>query len=290
MNDHAYEGKNLDLDEIRETARTMPFFAERRLIRISDSGLFCRAAQDEWVSFLDTIPEFTYVIFVEQEVDKRNKLYKKVSARGYAALLNRQTEDQRRRWVLGILKQNEMAITYDAMDTLIAAAGEDMNNLRNELEKVLCYCMGKKGIVREDVEAIAVRQVESQIFQMVEWIALGKEREALELYYDLLSLKEPSMRILFLIARQMNRLMSVKALAADGKNRDQIGAAMKLKPFVAGKLMGQARSFTEEQLRQYVMLCVESEEAVKTGRMGDQIAVETVIVSIARRSHTSKNR
>lgn len=282
MNYHYYEGKNIDLTEIKDTAQTMPFFAERRLIWIADSGLF-QSAADEWVKFLDTVPEFTCIVFAEQKVDKRNKMYKKVSSLGYAAELNRQTEEQLKRWILGILKQNHMGITYDAMNALLSMAGDDMENLRNELEKVMCYCMGKEGINREDVETLCIRQVESQIFQMIEFVAQGREKEALNLYYDLLALKEPSMRILFLVARQMNQLMSVKAMAAAGMNRDQIGAALKMKPFVAGKLMGQARSFTEEQLKHYVTLCVESEEAVKTGRMGDRIAVELVIVSIARR-------
>ena len=282
MNYHYYEGKHIDFNEVKDMAQTMPFFADCRLIWISDSGLF-KAASDEWVKFLEVVPESTCIVFAEQEVDKRSKMYKKVSSLGYAAELNRQTEGQLKRWILGILKQNQMAITYDAMDTLLSMAGDDMENIRNELEKLICYCTGKQGITRNDVEQLCIRQVENQIFQMIEFVALGKEKEALNLYYDLLALKEPSMRILFLVARQMNQLLSVKIMAAAGKSRDQIGATLNIKPFIVGKLMGQAKRFTEEQLKQYVILCVESEEAVKTGQMGDKIAVELVLVSIARR-------
>ena len=52
---------------------------------------------------------------------------------------------------------------------------------------------------------------------------------------------------------------------------------MKLQSFVAGKIMAQARSFTREQILSYVDLCVDSEEAVKTGRLGERIAVELLI-------------
>ena len=85
------------------------------------------------------------------------------------------------------------------------------------------------------------------------------------------------MRILFLIARQFNQILQVKELMADGLGRDAIAAQLKLQSFVAGKIMVQARSFTREQILSYVELCVDPEEAVKTGRLGERIAVELLI-------------
>jgi DNA polymerase-3 subunit delta len=52
---------------------------------------------------------------------------------------------------------------------------------------------------------------------------------------------------------------------------------LKVPPFVAGKLSSQAAAFTKEQLISYVQTCVDAEEAVKTGRMGDRLAVELLI-------------
>ena len=97
------------------------------------------------------------------------------------------------------------------------------------------------------------------------------------------ALREPSMRILFLIARQFNQLMIVKEMAASGAGRDAIASTMKLRPFIAGKLLSQARAFTREQLKEYVELCVTSEEAVKRGNISEKLAVELVIVKISRR-------
>ena len=53
---------------------------------------------------------------------------------------------------------------------------------------------------------------------------------------------------------------------------------LKLQPFVVGKIMPQAKSFTREQILSYVNLCVETEEAVKTGRLNERLAVEFLIV------------
>ena len=282
MNYHYFSGKNIDLSVVKELAQTMPFFVEHRLILIEDSGLF-KSASEDWVHFLDELSEFTCVIFVETEVDKRNRLYKKVNTMGYAACLNRQDEAQLKKWVLGILGQQNVQITREALDQLLNRTGTDMEYIKNELDKLISYCAGREGITGADVEAICSERLENRIFQMIESMAVGKETEALSLYYDLLALREPSMRILYLIGRQMNQLRLVRELSAGGNNKDQIASALKLKPFIAGKLMNQARAFQVVQLKRYVALCVETEEAVKTGQMGEKLAVETVLIQIARR-------
>ena len=41
--------------------------------------------------------------------------------------------------------------------------------------------------------------------------------------------------------------------------------------------MPQARSFSKEDILSYVDLCVDAEESVKTGRLGDRMAVELLI-------------
>ena len=77
MNFDRFEGKGLDVDELIRLADTMPFFAERRLILVEDSGFF-KSASDALVQYLPSMPDTTILLFVETEVDKRNRLYKKV--------------------------------------------------------------------------------------------------------------------------------------------------------------------------------------------------------------------
>ena len=70
---------------------------------------------------------------------------------------------------------------------------------------------------------------------------------------------------------------NVKELLAAGLGKGDIASKVKVPPFAAGKLITQAKAFTREQILSYVELCVESEEAVKTGRMADRMAVELLI-------------
>ena len=87
------------------------------------------------------------------------------------------------------------------------------------------------------------------------------------------------MRILFLIARQFNQILQVKELMGRGMDRSTISSKLKLQPFVTGKVMAQAKTFTKEQILSYVNLCVDAEESVKTVKLQDRLAVELLIAN-----------
>ena len=81
---------------------------------------------------------------MESEVDKRNKLYKKVKDNGYAAELKKQDADQLMRWAAGILAKDGKKITRQVMEYFMERTGDDMENIRMELEKLICYTMGRE--------------------------------------------------------------------------------------------------------------------------------------------------
>lgn len=277
MNFHYFEGKGIDLKEIISLADTMPFFGDRRLILMEDSGLFKGSTAESLVEYLPQMPDTTCILFVESEVDKRNRLYKKVKDIGYAAEMTRQDVKQLASWAGGILAKEGKKITGRTMELFLSKTGDDMENIRMELEKLVSYTMGRDVITDQDVEEICTIRVTNKIFEMVAAIVNRKTRTAMDLYEDLLTLKEPPMRILFLIARQFNQILQVKELMAQGMDRGSIASKLKLQPFVVGKVMPQARTFSREQILSYVSQCVEAEEAVKTGRLNERLAVELLI-------------
>ena len=79
MNTHFYEGKDISIGEIIDLAETLPFLAERRVIFLTDSGLF-KSGGEKMAEYLASPNETTYFVFTESEIDKRSKLFKTVSS------------------------------------------------------------------------------------------------------------------------------------------------------------------------------------------------------------------
>ena len=186
------------------------------------------------------------------------------------------------KWILGTLKKENRKITEATLQLFLEHTGTDMENIAMELEKLLSYTEGRDVITSQDVNEICTVQTTGQIFEMIRALAEKNQKKALNLYYDLLSLKEPPMRILFLIARQFHQLLLVKSLAAKGYDRAAIASRAKIAPFVAGRCMAQAKSFTTEQLKTAVQDCVQAEEDVKTGKIADTLSVELLILKYSK--------
>lgn len=113
------------------------------------------------------IPDTTCIVFVEDAVDKRNRLFKKVKELGHAAEMKRQDSAQLARWAGTILAQNGRKITGSTMNLFLERTGDDMENIRMELEKLISYTMGSDVVTTEDVEAVTTVQVTNKIFDMV---------------------------------------------------------------------------------------------------------------------------
>ncbi len=277
MNYAYYEGKGINVNEVIDLAETLPFFAPRRLIVLEDTGFF-KNASPELADYLKEMPDTTCIIFVETEVDKRNKLYKAVQQKGRAVELGRQDENTLIRWVASNVKQEQKQISENTVRFFLAKVGTDMENIQKELEKLFCYTLDKDCITVEDVEAICTTQIANQIFDMVNAVADKQQKKALGYYYDLLALKEPAMRILFFLTRQFKALLEVKNMDKHGIGRKEIAEKLGINPFVVGKYQAQAKAFSNRELRRIVEDSVETEEAIKTGRLTDTLGVELFII------------
>lgn len=281
MNFTSFEGAEINVKEIIDLAETLPFFADQRLILIEDSKLFQKGG-DELGEYLANLPDTTYFVFVESEVDKRSKLFKAVGKCGNAVEFVTQTDETLKKWIVGRIGKEGKNITQVAYQNFIAKTGTDMENIEKELEKLICYTMDKEVIEPEDVEAITTEQITNKVFEMVDAIASHKQKLALDLYYDLLALKEPPMRIMYLIVRQFQILLTVKVMGNQGFGNKDIASKAGCPEWAVRKYQGQAKSFALDQIKEAIADGVNYEEAVKTGHMGDQMAVELFIIKYSK--------
>ena len=227
---------------------------------------------------MSQVPESTCFVFVEEEVDKRSKLFKAASRAGSVVEFETPKEDMLIRWILGRIQREGKKITQSVMQLFLSKTGSDMENIDKELEKLICYTLDKTEISAADVEAICTGQTENKIFEMIDAISAKNQKKALDLYYDLLALKEAPMRILFLIARQFQNLLLIKSMSAKGYPAVSIAKTAGMPSFAVQKNLRQAGAFKINQLKEAIEDCGQAEEDVKTGRMADQLAVELLIV------------
>ena len=277
MNFSKYEGRGIEVREMIDLCETMPFFAEYRVILVENSGFFKNKC-DELAEYMKTLPEYVRFVFVEEEVDKRSKMYKAVKSCGSVVEFTKQDEKTLMRWAAGILAKEGRKITTRDMELFLTKTGTDMGNIRMELEKLITYTMGQDIVTAQDIEAVCTTRTENKIFEMVRAVTEKNQRRALDLYNDLLTLKEPPMRILFLLSKQFRQLCLAKKMAGEGASQNEIASRLGVPAFVVRNIMSCARSYSIDELEQAERDFVDAEEAVKTGTLQDGLSVELLIV------------
>lgn len=280
MNFNRYEGDGTDPAQIIDMAETMPFLSDKRVILVENSGFFKNGCP-QLADYLKAPSETTFFIFSEKEVDKRKDMYKTLSKTGFEMSCDTQDENTLKTWIASKVRNEGKTISPRDLAFMLERVGTDMSNISTELEKLICYCLDKTEITEEDIDAVCANWLTNRIFAMTDAISEQNQKRAIDLYYDLLALKEPPAKILALIARQFNLMLQAKELSSNHRDNATIAGALKVAPFLVSKYVGWARGFSFDELKAALEICVSNDEAVKTGKLDYVISVEMVIVKCA---------
>ncbi len=275
MNFSYFEGKTISIPQLADAAQTLPFFSDFRFVLVENSGLF--KSQSNLGDLLSSFPDSTILLFVEKEIDKRNRLYKAVSSLGTVCEMNGMEEKNLKLWAASLLAKEHKKIRESDLSYLFEKSGTDMELLSKELEKLISYTGERDVVEREDIDKICTTQVSSRIFVMIDDLASGNIKNALHLYKDLLSSREKPLSILFLISRHFNILLQMKEAERLRMDDKSVAAALKIPPFSVRKYKSQARNFTETQLKRLLETCLALETDIKSGNLEEQLAVELLL-------------
>lgn len=279
MNFSRYYGKGIDVNEVAAMSDTLPFFSERRVILMEDTGFF--KSQSELADYVAHAPDTTYFVFVEKEVDKRNKLYKFVSKNGLAVELNEMAQHELEMWVAARLKQSGKKMTERNIRQFLEHSGKSLDGIANELDKLIAYAGEREIIGQKDMDAVCVPVITGKMFPMIDAIAGGKTEQAFVMYDDLLKLREKPLSILFLVTRHFGILIQALDLKDAPLSSGEAAKKLGVPPFAVRKYMEQAGRFTRCQLKKALDACLDTEQAIKTGQLSEQVGVEMLIVTLA---------
>lgn len=277
MNLNRYTGKETKIGQIIDMAETLPFFAARRVIILENTSWF-KTGGEELAVYLQTLAETTFFIFVESEIDKRGKLYKTVAKLGRVTEFGRQSEDVLMRWILSMVKKENKQITAQTLHVFLEHTGNDMQNIYQEFEKLLCFCMKEESITTEHVEKICTQQVTNQIFKMTDAMTEGNSKKVMKFYYDMIELQESPLYILSMITRHFNLLLQIKDLMQRGSNKKDIMSDMKMSSFQVDIYTKQSKAFSLNYLKKAFTDCVETDYKIKSGLLDMKVGVETLLV------------
>ena len=281
MNLDIVESKDIEVNRIIDMADTSPFMSEKRLIIVRNSGLFVSGKKDEtekMSKYLDKLVDSTIIIFTESEIDKRSKLYKKVGERGYVCEFKSPTEREMAEWIGKLFKKEGILISNNITTAILGIVDNDMENIESEVKKLILYKMNEKEVTLDDVQTICTRSVESKIFDLVDAVGNKDSKVALNIFSNLIMMKQSPIMVISMLARQFRLLLECLELKERGVSDSEIAHKMGQKSFIVRKISKQCANFTKSKLIDALKDCLNSDTVIKTGKMSDTLAVEVLII------------
>ena len=301
LNYSYFEGAGIDPDEVLGLTQTMPFMAERRVIIVENSGWFAKAggegddsegeasqkASGKTARLQEAIRDLEdniVLIFVEEKADKRSKLFKAVSSKGFAEEYALQTEDSLAKWLVNLAKASGKQMDARTAYYLVSEVGTDMLLLGNEMDKLIAWCLEKPAITQADVDEVCTHQVTGKIFDMISAISQHRQKDALDLYYDLLTLRESPFHILALLVRQYTQLLEVRDCMNRNYSISQIASKLKSQDWIVKRLVETAKRLGSDEIKACLEACARADEDIKSGNLTDNVSVELLIISCSNKS------
>ena len=225
---------------------------------------------------LEELKNTVDLVFVEQEVDK-NALYQAIEKVGEVkefALLKLPD-------LIANIKKIAVAYKVNIDDAtakyLVECCGTSMQDLINELRKLIEYKGENSNITKQDIDLLCTKQIQAVIFDLTDNLGKKETSKALEVYNGLISNKEPIQKILITLYNHFKKLYIIKI--AEKYNED-VATAMNLKPnqlFLVSKYKTQARYFETQELREVLEALIDLDANYKIGLISLEIGLEAIL-------------
>ncbi|RCX16633.1 DNA polymerase III delta subunit [Anaerobacterium chartisolvens] len=284
----------IDIRKLSEACETMPVFSDRKLVVVKNSEVFKAkkkpggakgkskgSSGDELLEYLQNIPPYTCLIFYEDSIDKRIKAVDSIKKNGLIVECAFQKPAELVKWAIKVFKSYGKDIDRLTASKLVDSSEQGMTEILNEIDKVALYIGDRTAVTGEDISRVCTPSIKSRVFDLTDAIAEKNAGRAFKLLNDMAALKEPMPKILFMIARQFRQVLELKLLTEEGLDLGQAASKMGITPYAAGKLIKQARHFTQETLKQAMEESLKMDVAIKTGKIKDRIAAEMLIARFA---------
>ncbi|MDQ3035901.1 MAG: DNA polymerase III subunit delta [Myxococcota bacterium] len=280
FNDDVFQGAQVVAQRVIGAARTLPMMAQARYVLIRDAEAIPAAELEGLATYVAAPSPSTCVVLVAQKLDGRSKLAKAAKAAGAWIDCEPLKGVMLERFVAGEAKRRGHAIDAAAGGALLDAIGSDLAALDDAVERLSLYVGKGAPIDVAAVEASIARIRVDSIWTVVDAVAARRTKVALEAVGSLLADREPPLKILAMVARQLRMVAKAKQALADGLRGAEMARFAGALPFKARDLETAARKFDDESLRVAFRALAEADLALKGSKRPPGIVMEETILAL----------
>ena len=278
---------NLEVDsfkDIIDDANTISLFAEKKGIVINNSYIFTgknvKSNNDSeiFLEYFKNINPDTIIIFVvdSEKLDERKKLLTEIKRIGSIKYFGKKND------LTDFLKNMFEGYNISIQDIrfMIDRCGNNLDILSQEVNKIKIYKDTDKNITREDIMNLTSKNIDIDIFGLVDTIINKNKDKALEIYKEMLVNGEEPIKIIVILANQFRIIYQAKELYKKGYNGNDIATMIGIHPYRIKLALEKARDYNSSILLDYLEKLADLDYDIKVGNIESSLGLEMFILSI----------
>jgi len=312
LNRTLLDGRKMTLAELRHHCDAIPFLAERRLVIVEDlvtrldgrkgsggasgeddesdaqpTSAGSKGLLDGLLAYFASLPETTDLVLIDPGLSQRTsrgRIAKWAAGQKGRAVVKqfaRKKVHEVQAWIVQRVQEAGGKIDRRAVAELARLIGDDLRTLANEIDKLLLFPEIDEAISIDHVRRMVTHSQEANIFQIVDSISTRQWNRAIADLRRMLHEGAHPLYVLSMIQRQYRLIAQAHALADQRLSSEDLAKRLKVSPFPAKKAQDQARRYTREQIVDTYDRLLQTDLAIKTGNLADDLALELFIVEQA---------
>ncbi len=275
-----YGGNHTNPGDIIDAARSLPFLSPNRLIIVRRTENIPGSALEAFIPYIDTPVISTCLIFVSSKADFRKEFYKKVRGIGGTVHFKELYDRQVLPWIKRFARELGLNITEQGCIYLQGIVGNRLRDLYTEMEK-LYLRYGSKTVGEAEIKELAIYSRIYTIFELMDEISLRRRAGSVAVLNRYIEEegKDAAFGIVGMLNRQIRLIIQAKSITENGGRSQDVTRQLRVAPFLANKLLQQARHWRVDDLEHALYLLYQADRHLKSGSQV-KLILENLVLSI----------
>lgn len=282
-----FEGKNVDIEAVYAAVDTLPAFSEHTLVEVRDFD-FYKGGEDmksRLEVVLKDIPDYCCLVFYfsdpEFKPSAASRIHQLIKQKGSAVEFKAQSDADLTVWLGRRFHALGHEIDREDLQYMLFLCGDSMTALVSEVQKIAAFSKTKR-ITRADINAVGTPIISARIFEMTDAIAKGDYDRCASVTGDLIQLREPPIKLLAIVGKQLRQLYYAKLCLEEGKDKAFLQKLCEIKNEYSAKfLIENARRLSLKWCENAVKLASETDFLMKRDSMEDEELLKIMLIKLA---------
>lgn len=279
--------EDVQISNVSEAVAASPFMSTKRMVRVDGifSTVTTKPESEPWIAMLERVPESTILVLVDsasKEKVEKTELWKKISmmkeVHNYP--LPALSGSDLHAWIANRAKVYGATMVPSVIAALVDRVGNDSWRLETEIAKLAAYA-GDAPATEEMIAKLVVNEYREDIFAFMDAMSADRAQYALKRLHEEREAGADEFPLFGMLVRQIRLLLQVRSLCDERANvgKQDVADMLGLHPFVAQKVLGEARRRSFSRMMEWHGLASDLDVAMKRG-LAASIAVDRLVAAM----------